>query len=81
MNLRAVVAALYVITFFVTLLNMWTVSPETYSEVAPTLFTSLIMALAGMLIAFWVYQDGETLKVVHAVVSKLEQRLAETEKK
>jgi hypothetical protein len=80
MNLRAVVAALYVVTFFVTLLNMWTLPPETFSEVAPILFTSLIMALAGMLIAFWVYQDGETLKVVHAVIAKLEQRGAKKEK-
>ena len=81
MNLRAVVAALYVVTFLVTLLNMWALPPETFSQVAPTLFTSLIMALAGMLLAFWVYQDGETLKVVHAVIAKLEQQRGEAGKK
>lgn len=81
MNTRALVAALYTIMFLVTLLNMAILSSTILREVAPVLFTSLIMALLGMLLSLWVYRDGENIKDLNLRVETLEKRLREKEKK
>ena len=81
MNLRALVAALYTVMFAVTLLNMATLPSAVLEEIYVTLFTSIIMALAGMLLALWVYQDGENIKTLDRAVVELERKYEEPKKK
>ena len=81
MNMRALIAALYMIMFGVALLNMATFPSTLFADVAPTLFTSVIMALAGALLSLWVYQDGENINLLGKEVVRLAAKLKELEKK
>jgi len=67
--------------FVVTLLNMTMLPSTLLSDIAPTLFTSLIMALAGTLLSLWIYQDGENIKILDKQIVNLESKLKELEKK
>lgn len=42
---------------------------------APTLFTNLVLSLIGVLIAQWVYQDGEHIKNLEKTLLQLEKKL------
>lgn len=81
MNLRALIAGVYMIMFLVTLLNMVMLPSALLAEIAPTLFTSVITALAGTLLSLYVYQDGENIKILDKEVIRLEGKLKELEKK
>jgi hypothetical protein len=81
MNLRAIAAGLYFVLFLVTILNVVMLSSTLLQEVAPVLFTSLVMALLGMLLSLWIYQDGEKIKILAQAVEKLEGEPKEREKK
>lgn len=80
MNLRAIIAALYTIVFLITLLNIMTVPSSMFAEAFPMLYTSIILALAGVLLALWVYQDAENIKILDKEVIELENRIKELEK-
>jgi hypothetical protein len=81
MNLRAIAAGIYFVLFLVTILNVAMLPSTLLQEVAPVLFTSLIMALLGMLLSLWIYQDGEKIKILAKAVAKLEGEPKELEKK
>ena len=80
MNLRTVVAALYLTVFAVTLLNMMALPNSVIAENVVTIFSALILALTGVLIATWVYQDGENIKMLHGEIEKLEAKVTKLEK-
>jgi hypothetical protein len=61
--------------FAVTLLNMTTLPSAVLEEVLVTQFPRIIMALAGVLLALWVYQDGENIKMLDRVVVELEHHV------
>lgn len=79
MNLRVIVAVLYTVLFLLNLVNFVIVPPSLYAEVGSLMFSGLIVSLSGMLLAIWVYQDGESIKILHWEVRKLEGKLS-TEK-
>ena len=81
MNLRAIAAGIYFVLFLVTILNVAMLPSTMLQEVAPVLFTSLIMALLGMLLSLWIYQDGEKIEILAKAVAKLEGEPKELEKK
>jgi hypothetical protein len=81
MNLRAIAAGIYFVLFLVTILNVAMLPSTLLQEVAPVLFTSLIMALLGMLLSLWIYQDGEKIEILAKAVAKLDGEPKELEKK
>lgn len=72
MNLRALVAVVYVLVFGVTFVNMIALPVSVIVENAATLFSGAIVALMGVLIALLVYEDGEDIKVLLSKIEKLE---------
>ena len=79
-NLRATAAGIYMVMFLVSLLNLLTISSATFREVFPVMFTTIVLGLTGVLIALWVYQDGESIKILRNEIVQLEQRLKALEK-
>jgi len=71
-NLRAIAAGIYLVLFLITILNMAVLPSTLLRDIAPVLFTSLIMALLGMLLSLWVYQDGEKIERLTKEISKPE---------
>jgi hypothetical protein len=81
MNLRAMAAGIYFVLFLLTILNMAMLPSTLLRDIAPVLFASLIVALLGMLLSLWVYQDGKKIERLTKEVAKLETKLKELEKK
>lgn len=81
MNLRAMAAGIYFVLFLLTILNMAMLPSTLLRDIAPVLFASLIVALLGMLLSLWVYQDGKKIESLTKEVAKLETKLKELEKK
>jgi hypothetical protein len=69
------VIVLYFALFAISLFNIINLPAQTLSEMAPTIFTSLVLSLIGVLIAQWVYQDGEHIKNLEKTLLQLEKRL------
>lgn len=67
--------ALYFVLFAISLFNIINIPSQTLAEMAPTLFTSLVLSLIGVLIAMWVYQDGENIKVLRDNLERLQGQL------
>ena len=74
MNARTFAAALYLILFTISILNMAALPSRTLSEIAPTAFSSVISSLIGVLIALWLYQDGENIKLLRDGFTELEKK-------
>ena len=80
MNLRTVVAVLYVLVFAFTFVNMATLPINAISDNAATIFSAIILAVMGALIAAWVYEDGENIKMLHDEIEKLVAKVQRLEK-
>lgn len=62
--------ALYFVLFAISLFNIMALPSRTLAEMAPILFTSLVLSLTGVLIALWVYQDGEEIKKLKETIQQ-----------
>jgi len=74
-NTRAFAAVLYFVLFMISLFNVMALPSATLADLAPMVFSSLILSLTGALIAFWVYQDGENIKILKENLMQLEKKL------
>ena len=74
-NARNIVAALYIFLFIVSMFNVMVLPSAALADLAPMVFGNLILSLTGALIAFWVYQDVESIKTLKENFMQLEKKL------
>ncbi|UCG36811.1 MAG: hypothetical protein JSV64_00570 [Candidatus Bathyarchaeota archaeon] len=73
-------AGIYLIVFLFTLANIALTPATVFSENAPMMIGIILVTLVGALLALWVYEDGQSIKILTAAIAKLEHRLNNLEK-
>jgi hypothetical protein len=71
-NTRIFVVLLYLVLFAVSAFNMMMLPSRTIAENAVPWFTGVVLSLTGVLLALWVYQDGEAIRKLQVTLQQLE---------
>lgn len=66
MNLRALIAAIYTLMLLWSLNDFLKVKTILTWEMASLMLRSLFYAFGGMLLAYWLYRDEETIESLRA---------------
>ena len=89
MNLRAVVAVVYIVVFLVNLLYAILVAPTIILELGAHLAlvylaviaVSLVFSFFGASLTVWIYKDGQNIERLNWRVEYLERKVREQEQK